>query len=64
MKTTAQVLAENPNLLTYRITLKEEAGEHFTTVFDCYAESDDHAQEQAENAYPACEIINTTPVAL
>jgi hypothetical protein len=63
MKTTAQILSENPNLLTYRITLKEEAGDDFTTVFDCYAEDDDHAQEQAENAYPACEIINTTPFA-
>jgi hypothetical protein len=61
MIATHQVLADNPNLLTYRVTLKEEAGEDFTTVFDCYAESDDHAQEQAENAYPACEIINTTP---
>jgi hypothetical protein len=60
MKTQAQILAENPNLIPYRVTLAEERGDKFTIVFDCYAEDDDHATEQAESAYPACEIYNIT----
>jgi hypothetical protein len=61
MKTSSQVLAENPNLLTYRITLKEECGDKFSIIFDCYAENDNHAEEQAENAYPNCDILTITP---
>lgn len=60
MRTTAQVLQDNPNLIPYRVTLAEEPGDKFTIVFDCYAEDDDHAAEQAENAYPGCLIHNTT----
>jgi hypothetical protein len=44
----------------YRVTLKEEAGDKFTIVFDCYAEDDDHAEEQALNAYPVGQICNIT----
>lgn len=62
MKTSAQILAENPNLILYRVTLFEERGDKFTIVFDCYAEDDDHAAEQAEIAYPACEIWWTIPI--
>lgn len=40
-----------------RVTLKEEAGDKFTIFFDCQAEDESHAQEQAENAYPGCEIV-------
>ena len=61
MKTTAQVLQDNPNLIPYRVTLAEEAGDKFTIVFDCYAEDDDHAQEQTENAYLGCIIHNIVP---
>lgn len=60
MKTSAQVIAENPNLIPYRVTLAEEPGDKFTIVFDCFAEDDDHAEEQALNAYPAATIYNVT----
>lgn len=60
MKTAAEVLRDNPNLIPYRVTLAEEPGDKFSIVFDCYAEDDDHAAEQAENAYPACTINNVT----
>lgn len=40
----------------YRVSLHEEPGDHFTLIFDCYAEDCDHAIEQAENAYPGCVI--------
>lgn len=58
MKTAAQVIQQNPNLIPYRVTLAEEKGDKFTIVFDCFAEDDDHAEEQATNAYPNCEIDN------
>lgn len=54
------VLQENPILKSYRVTLHEEPGDRFTIVFDCYAENADHAAEQAENAYPGCEVKNCT----
>ena len=60
MKTPAQIMSENPNLIPYRVTLAEEPGDKFQMVFDCYAEDDDHAAEQAENAYPAAQINNVT----
>lgn len=46
-------------LKSYRVTLKENKGDKFTIVFDCQAEDVDHADEQAMNAYPDGEIINT-----
>lgn len=61
MKTQSQILSDNPNLIPYRVTLAEEAGDKFRLVFDCYAEDDDHAAEQAGNAYPNCLIHNITP---
>lgn len=63
MQTTAQILANNPTLSTFRVTLKEEKGDKFTTVFDCYAEDSNHAEEQAQNAYPDCEVLTITPFA-
>jgi hypothetical protein len=60
MTTQTQIFADNPNLISYRVTLAEDVGDKFTIVFDCYAEDDDHAAEQAENAYPHCEIHNIT----
>ena len=50
----------NPNLIPYRVTLREEIGDDFLIVFDCLAEDDDHAAEQAENAYPQGEVFNVT----
>lgn len=46
------------DLKPYRVMLHEEPGDKFRLVFDCMAEDDDHAVEQAENAYPGCEIIS------
>lgn len=43
----------------YRVTLHEDPGDQFKVHFDCLAEDDDHAAEQAENAYPGCEVIHT-----
>lgn len=60
MKISAQVIAENPNLVPYRVTLAEEKGDKFTIIFDCFAEDDDHAEEQALNAYPMATIHNIT----
>lgn len=60
MKSAKQVLQDNPNLIPYRVTLAEEAGDKFTIVFDCSAEDDDHAAEQAENAYPGCTVHDVT----
>jgi hypothetical protein len=45
----------------YRVTLHEEPGDEFVMAFDCIADDADHAAEQAENAYPGCEVINATP---
>jgi hypothetical protein len=51
----------NPNLIPYCVMLHEDPGDKFKIVFDCMAEDDDHAVEQAENAYPGCEIISHFP---
>lgn len=51
---------KNPNLIPYRVTLREEPEDKFLIVFDCMAEDDDHAAEQAENAYPQSQIFNVT----
>ena len=45
-------------LSNFRVTLHEEAGDKFQLVFDCQAEDADHAAEQAQSAYPGCEILN------
>lgn len=61
MKSHEQILAENPTLKPYRVMLHEDKGDReFQIAFDCYAEDADHAAEQAENAYPNCEVISTT----
>lgn len=46
-------------LKPYRVTLHEERGDKHLIVFDCLAEDSDHADDQANNAYPLCEIRNT-----
>lgn len=42
-------------LKPYRVSLTE-AGESEPILFECHAESGEHAQEQAENAYPDCAV--------
>jgi len=46
----------------YRVTLKEEQGDTFTLVFDCFADDPDHAEEQALDFYRGAEIISITPI--
>lgn len=60
MLTIEKIIEQNPNLIPYQVTLAEEKGDKFTIVFDCFAEDDDHATEQAINAYPNGEIHNLT----
>ena len=60
MQTQTQILAANPNLIPYRVTLAEDLGDKFQIVFDCYAEDDEHAAEQAADAYPGAQIHNVT----
>ena len=43
--------AGNPNLIPYRVTLREGI------VFDCMAEDDTHAAKQATSAYPQSQIL-------
>lgn len=52
---------KNPTLTSYRVMLHEEKGDKFTIAFDCQAEDDDHAVEQAQDAYPGCEIVSSLP---
>jgi hypothetical protein len=47
-------------LTEYRVSLHEDKGDKFILFFECWAEDNDHAEEQALNAYPNGEIINTT----
>jgi hypothetical protein len=48
------------DLYPYVVTLKEDPEDKFTIVFECSAMDDDHAEEQAENAYPGCQVRNIT----
>ena len=43
-------------LKKYLVSLYEEPGDKFILHFDCMAEDEDHAIEQAVNAYPVCEV--------
>jgi hypothetical protein len=45
-------------LYEYRVHLHEEIGDSFILVFDCWAEDNEHAIDQAINSYPCGEIIN------
>ena len=46
-------------LMPYRVSLREDQGDAHFGVFYCLADDTDHADEQAINAYPNCELINT-----
>lgn len=48
-------------LTNYRVILLEEVGDKFNIVFDCMAKDNDHAVEQAEDAYPGCVILHYFP---
>jgi len=49
-------------LHNYGVSLHEEPGDKFRSHFFCQAEDPEHAAEQAENAYPGCEILVVFPV--
>ncbi len=57
----ARVAYHTAKLAPYRVMLHEDRGDKFQIVFDCMAEDEDHAVEQAENAYPGCEIVSCLP---
>jgi hypothetical protein len=37
---------------SYLVSLHEDKGDKFQMFFQCWAEDEDHAEEQALNAYP------------
>lgn len=43
----------------YRVSLHEEKGDKHQIVFWCWADDEDHAEEQALNAYPTGEVTHT-----
>lgn len=53
-------------MLKYSVKLLEDLGdgpfspseEANSTLFECWADDQDHAMEQAENAYPGCDIVS------
>ena len=46
------------DLILYKVSLHEHKGDKFTLFFHCSAEDEDHAEEQAINAYPNGEVLN------
>jgi hypothetical protein len=47
-------------LKPYKVSLREDKGDTaLTLLFYCMADDPDHAEEQALNAYPNGELINT-----
>lgn len=46
-------------LAVYCVSLHEEPGDKFQLVFRCFAENPEHAFEQAEDAYPGCELLTS-----
>lgn len=63
MITKADILGQNPNLSSYQLSLNEVSGVDNEILFDCYAEDDAHASEQALSAYPDGQILTTTKYA-
>lgn len=48
-------------LLAFTVSLKEEQGDKFTLVFNCLASDPDDAFDQANEAYPGCELLTAIP---
>ena len=44
-------------LTKYYVSLYEYIESESSIGFECWAEDEDHAIEQADNAYPDCEIV-------
>jgi hypothetical protein len=47
----------NPDLMPFRVQLKENKEDKHSIFFDCQAQNEEHAEEQALNAYPNGETI-------
>ncbi len=54
----------NENLKPFRVEYVEYywTGHKSTLHFDCWAEDEDHAIEQCENAYETCDIVISAAV--
>lgn len=48
----------------YLVVLYEEPGCIVPVWFDCHADDTVHAAEQAQDAYPGCEILDVRPLAV
>lgn len=46
---------------SYLISLHEDKGDKFVMFFECWADDEDHAEEQALNAYPCAKIVHISP---
>lgn len=44
-------------MIEYLVSLREDKGDKFRMYFECWAEDQDHAEEQAINAYPNCDVL-------
>ena len=53
----AEDAAPEADLKLYHVSLHEEPGDKFTTIFECNAEDAEHAYEQAQDAYPGAELL-------
>ena len=43
---------------SYIVRLHEDKGDKFQMFFECWAEDEDHAEEQTLNAYPCGEVVH------
>ena len=46
---------------SYIVSLHEDKGDKFKMSFQCWADDEDHAEEQALNAYPCGEVVHISP---
>lgn len=54
------IVLKNSDLKPFRVMLLEQHGDRFKLAYDCDALDADHAAEQAEDAYPGCEVLSCT----
>lgn len=55
-----QNIASNAGLKPFRVMLLQKPGDQGRLAFDCDAEDEYHAAEQAENAYSGCVVLKCT----
>ena len=48
---------------SYLVSLHEDKGDKFLMFFECWAEDEDHAEEQVLNTYPCGEVVHICPPA-